>query len=85
MKDIVIADGHALGRRLNNREENLHLSFRRRRRAIQRFRRMKVLQKFSSVRSQIHNHFNQKRHFIGRNVFKQWRADALARWHALPA
>ena len=44
---------------------------------MQRFRSMKTLQKFSSVHAQIHNHFNQERHFVSRNAFKQRRADAM--------
>ena len=32
-----------------------------------RFRQMKTLQKFSSVHSVFHNHFNQDRHFISRD------------------
>jgi putative transposase len=31
-----------------------------------RFRRMKTLQKFSSVHAAFHNHFNQDRHLISR-------------------
>ena len=49
MKEIGNADHHEVGRRLNNRAENSHQPFRRRERAMQRFRSMKTLQKFSSV------------------------------------
>ncbi len=38
-----------IGRRANNRVENGHLPFRRRERAMLRFRQMKTLQKFASV------------------------------------
>ena len=48
-----------MGRWLNNRAENSHLPFRRRERAMQRFRRMRSLQKFASVHASFHNHFNQ--------------------------
>ena len=61
MKEIGAADRQDVGRWLNNRAENSHLPFRRRERAMLRFRRMKTLQKFASVRGQIHNHFNQER------------------------
>ena len=44
---------------LNNRAENSHLPFRRRERAMLRFRRMRCLQKFASVHSSAHNPFNQ--------------------------
>ena len=48
-KEIGNADRHEVGRRLNNRAENSHQPFRRRERAMQRFRSTKTLQKFSSV------------------------------------
>jgi putative transposase len=38
MKEIGMADRHVVGRRLNNRAENSHQPFRRRERAMQRFR-----------------------------------------------
>jgi putative transposase len=85
MKEVGISGRHEVGGRLNNRAENSHQPFRRRERAMQRFRCMKTLQKFSSVHAQIHNHFNQERHLVTRDVFKQRRADALADWHALAA
>jgi putative transposase len=87
MKDIGIADRHEVGRRLNNRadNENSHQPLRRRERAMQRFRSMKTLHKFSSVHAQIHNHFNQDRHLINRNVLKQRRADAMVEWRTLAA
>jgi putative transposase len=47
LKEIGKADRHVVGRRLNNRAENSHQPFRRRERAMQRFRSMKTLQKFT--------------------------------------
>ena len=70
---------------LNNRAENSHQPFRRRERALQRFRSMKTLQKFSSVHAQVLNHFNQERHLVTRQVYKQRRSAALAEWRALAA
>ena len=49
MKVIGNADKQETGRWLNNRAENSHQPFRRRERAMLRFRRMRTLQKFSSV------------------------------------
>ena len=66
MKEIGSADRHEVGRRLNNRAENSHQPFRRRERAMQRFRSLKTLQKFSSVHAQVHNQFNQERHLVTR-------------------
>ena len=85
MKELGNVDRHEVGGRLNNRAENSHQPFRRRERAMQRFRSTKTLQKFSSVHSQVHNHFNQERHLVTRQVYKQRRAAALAEWRALAA
>jgi putative transposase len=85
MKEIGVAERHEVGRRLNNRAENSHQPFRRRERAMQRFRSMKTLQKFSSVHAQVHNQFDQERHLVTRQVYKQRRSAALAEWHALAA
>ena len=85
MKEIGNANRHEVGHRLNNRAENSHQPFRRRERAMQRFRSAKTLQKFSSVHAQVHNHFNQERHLISREVYKQKRSAAWAEWRALAA
>jgi putative transposase len=73
MKEIGNADLREVGRRLNNRAENSHQPFRRRESAMQRFRSVKTLQKFSPVHAQVHNHFNQERHLVIRQVYKQRR------------
>ena len=44
-----------------------------------------ALEKFSSVHAQVHNHFNQERHLVTRQVYKQRRTAALAEWRALAA
>ena len=85
MKEIGNADRQEVGRRLNNRAENSHQPFRRRESAMQRFRSVKTLQKFSSVHAQVHNHFNQERHLVTRQVYKQRRSAALAEWRTLAA
>jgi putative transposase len=85
MKEVGNAGRLQVGRGLNNRAENSHQPSRRRERAMQRFRSMKALQKFSSVHAQVHNHFNQERHFVTRRIYKQRRSAALAEWRALAA
>ena len=85
MKVIGNADRQETGRWLNNRAENSHLPFRRRERAMLRFRRMRSLQKFVAVHSSIHNHFNQERHLYSRDNFKLNRAAALSEWRGLGA
>ena len=78
MRDIGNAEKQQTGRWLNNRVENSHLPFRRRERAMLRFRQMRCLQKFAAVHSSVHNHFNQERHHYSRGNFKTLRAAALA-------
>ena len=48
LKELGRGDDREMGRWLNNRAENSHLPFRRRERAMLRFRRMRTLQKFAS-------------------------------------
>lgn len=62
---------------LNNRVVNTHLPFRRRERAMQRFRCMRSLQKFAAVYSSDHNHINHERGLSSRDFFKQNRTAAL--------
>ena len=83
MKEIGNADRQVVGYRLDNRAENSHQPFRRRERAMQRFRSVKTLQKFRSVYAQLHYHFNQERHLVTRETFKYRRSAALCEWQAL--
>ena len=85
MKEIVNEARQTTGRWLNNRAENSHQPFRRRERAMAKFRNAKSLQKFASVHSSIHNHFNQERHLQNRETFKLNRTTALAQWRQLAA
>ena len=85
LKEIGAADRQETGRWLNNRAENSHLPFRRRERAMLRFRRMRSLQKFASVHASVYNHFNQERSLSSRPNFKLNRAAALAEWRGLGA
>ena len=85
MKDIGASKRQETGRLLNNRAENSHLPFRRRERAMQRFRRMQSLQKFASIHASVLNHFNQERSLSSRHLFKANRAAALAEWRGLCA
>jgi putative transposase len=71
------------GRWINHRAENSHQPFRRRERAMHRFRRMGTLQKFTSVHASIHNHFNHERHLIDRGTYKTRRSTAMAEWRNL--
>jgi putative transposase len=66
MNDLGNGEKQEIGRWANNRVENSHLPFRRRERAMLRFRQMKTLQKFASVHANIHNHFSLERHVVDR-------------------
>ena len=76
---------HQAGRWLNNRAENSHLPFRRRKHAMLRFRRMRSLQKFATVHSSVYNHFNLRRPLSSRDNFKLKCAAAPAQWRQLGA
>ena len=85
LKELGVGDRQETGRWLNNRAENSHLPFRRRERAMQRFRRMGSLQKFASVHASVCNHFNQERSISSRTSYKAARAAALTEWRGLLA
>ena len=83
MGDLGCRERQEIGRWANNRGENSHLPFRRRERAMLRFRQMKTLQKFASVHANVHNHFSLERHLVDSQTFKERRSAALAEWQAL--
>ena len=85
MKIIGNDERQETGRWLNNRAENSHQPFRRRERAMMKFRQAKSLQKFAAIHASIHNHFNQERHLYSRENFKLNRSAALAEWRQLAA
>ncbi len=85
LKDLSMPDERQTGRWMNNRAENSHLPFRRRERAMLRFRRMRSLQKFAAVHSSVHNHFNAERALYSRDNFKANRTAALTEWRQLCA
>jgi putative transposase len=85
LQELGAVDRRETGRWLNNRAENSHQPFRRRARAMLRFRRTKTLQKFASVHASVSNHFNQERSLSSRDIYKSNRAAALAEWRGLLA
>lgn len=80
MREIRNLDRHCTERHTNNRAENSHQPFRRRERAMTRFRRSSTLQKFTSMQAQIYDHFYHQRHLENRERFKSMRDEALAEW-----
>ena len=83
--EVGISDRQDTGRWANTRGENSHQPFRRRERAMLRFRRMRTLQKFASVHASVYNRVNQERSHSSQTLFKQTRAAALAEWRGLCA
>jgi putative transposase len=83
LREIGADTRQETGRWANSRAKNSHLPFRRRERAMLRFRRMRSLQKFASVHASVTNHFNQERSLSSRCHFKANRAAALAEWRGL--
>jgi putative transposase len=83
MKIIGNEARQVTGRWMNNRAENSHQPFRRRERAMAKFRNGKSLQKFASIHASVHNLFNQERHLYNRDDFKLNRSAALAEWRQL--
>ena len=79
MKELGNAKKQKVGRWANNQVEISHLPFRRRERAMVRFRQMKSLQKFVSVYVNVHNHFNFERHPIDRQTYKRRRFSRTGR------
>ncbi|MFT6006754.1 MAG: putative transposase [Pseudoalteromonas tetraodonis] len=85
LKEIQSSGLQETGVYLNNRCENSHLPFRRKERSMQKFRSRVTLQLFTSIHSQIYNHFNHQRHLQKRATFKQQRIDSLSEWRGLCA
>ena len=85
MKEIGNEARQETGPWLNDRAENSHQPFRRRERAMAKFRSPATLQKFAAVHASVHNRFKRERHLYSRNNFKLNRAAALAEWRELSA
>lgn len=83
MRNLGNLDRREIGRWRNNRVQDSHLSFRRRERAMLRFRQIKTLREFASVHASIQNHFSQERHLVDRRTYKLRRSAVLAEWQAL--
>lgn len=80
MREIGNEGRQVTGRHENNRVENSQLPFRRRERAMARFRRMRSLQKFAAAHASVHNHFNHDRSLERRSRLTALRNAALAEW-----
>jgi putative transposase len=85
LKELGAQDRQVTGRWENNRVENSHQPFRKRERAMLRFRRLYSLQEFVSVHSSVHNLFNTERSLSSRPIYKLNRTAALSEWRQLCA
>ena len=82
-KELGCSEKQVTKRWANNRVENSHLPFRRREKAMLRFRRMHSLQKFASTHASFHNLFNSQGSLSKRSTFKLNRDAALTEWRSL--
>ena len=82
-KELGFTDKQDTGRWANNRVEKSHLPFRRRERAMLRFRRMHSLQKFASIHTSFQNLFNSQRSLSKCSTFKLNRDAALSECSSL--
>ncbi|PCD02168.1 hypothetical protein COC42_11925 [Sphingomonas spermidinifaciens] len=73
MDELGDREKKEMGRWAKDRAENSHLPFRRRERAMLRFRQMKSLQKFASI----NNDFSLERPRVDRDTYQAQRAAAL--------
>jgi len=73
LPDIGAGEQQETGCWRNNRAENSHLPFRRRERAMNWFRMMETLQKFSAVHARVHNLFSEERKLVSRDMYKERR------------
>jgi len=62
------ADRQEVGRRLNNPRGEIASAVSTTRTGHAAISNMRTLQKFSSVHAEVHNHFNQERHLVTREV-----------------
>ena len=79
-REVMPAVEHRQSRYLNNRAEVSHQPTRRRERQMQRFKSARHAQRFLSVHSRIHNHFQLRRHRLTANQHRAARDAAYRTW-----
>ena len=77
LRELGTSYCHEIGQYQNSQVENSHLHFRRRERAMGRFRSMASLHKFSSIHAAVFNQLSYQRHLLGRDNFKHLRDQSL--------
>ena len=83
LKDLGCSNLQDTTQYLNNLCESSHLPFRRKERSMQKFKKSITLQLFTSIQSQIYNHFNHQRHLQNRENYKLRRNESLREWRDL--
>jgi putative transposase len=79
-REILSKVEHRQSRYLNNRAEVSHQPTRRRERQMQRFKSVSQAQRFLSVHSRIHSHFELRRHLIPAAEYRSLRETAFSVW-----
>ena len=84
MRELGNLEQREMGRWLNNRAENSRLPFRRRERAMLRFRQMKSAPEIRLCPRVPAQLFNSDRHLVDRQTYRERRSAALE-WQSLVA
>ena len=79
-REAKLGSEHRQSRYLNNRCEVSHQPTRWRERQMKRFKSSRQAQRFLSIHSRIHNHFQLRRHLISASEYRAARARARAGW-----
>jgi len=82
-REILPGVEHRQSRYLNNRCEVSHQPTRRRERHMRRFKSAQQAQRFLSIHTPIHNHFQLRRHHLSANQHRAARDAAFRTWHDL--
>ena len=82
--EILPGVEHRQSRYLNNKIEVSHQPTRRRERHMKRFKSLRHAQQFLSSHSQIHNHFQLRRHHLSAAEYRAARDTAFAIWRSVP-
>ncbi|HQT90197.1 MAG TPA: IS6 family transposase [Acidiphilium sp.] len=82
-REILPGVEHRQSRYLNNKIEVSHQPTRRRERHMKRFKSPRHAQQFLSSHSQIHNHFQRRRHHLSAAEYRAARDTAFATWRSV--
>ncbi len=80
IRGLGLSCEHSQGLSTNNLAENSHQPVRRREHKLQRFKSPGSAQRFLTLHSAVHNHFNVQRHLIPRCALRLYRSEAFEQW-----